>query len=130
MVVDGATVVKEFARDTVGFNAFDISALAGSVIDVDDLDWSLPGGVDTKGEFYDGGILVWHCDEGVIAAGLATNTVNADIGKRGLDVEEADLRPFRVGGDLGRSEMPLFDQPKEDLPGVTLPKPIIKPPGR
>lgn len=90
MVVDGATVVKEFARDTVGFNAFDISALAGSVIDVEDLDWSLPGGVDTKGEFYDGGMLVWHCDEGVIAAGLATNTVNADIGKRGLDVEEAD----------------------------------------
>jgi general secretion pathway protein D len=49
---------------------------------------------------------------------------------RVLDLEESDLRPFRVGGDLGGSEMPLFDQPKEDLPGVTLPKPIIKPPGR
>ena len=57
---------------------------------MEDLDWSLPGGVDTKGVFYDGGILVWHVDETVIAAGLAANTVNTNAERRGLDLEEAD----------------------------------------
>jgi len=50
---------------------------------------------------------------------------------RVLDLEESDLRPFRVGGDTGGPiEMPLPLDPREDQPGVTLPKPIIKPPGR
>ncbi|MEW5981587.1 MAG: secretin N-terminal domain-containing protein [Acidobacteriota bacterium] len=49
---------------------------------------------------------------------------------RVLDLEESDLRPFRVGGDVGGAiELPSLD-PKGDQPGVTLPKPIIKPPGR
>ena len=39
-----------FARDTTGFDAFDISALAGSITDVDDYDWSLPGGVTEEGD--------------------------------------------------------------------------------
>ena len=90
MVYNGATVVKTYPRDTTGFNAFDIAGLQGTVTDVEDLDWSLPGGVDTKGVFYDGGVLVWHIDESVIAAGLATNTVNANMNRRGIDLEEAD----------------------------------------
>ncbi len=50
---------------------------------------------------------------------------------RVLDLEESDLRPFRVGGDTGGAiELPMSLDPKEDQPGVTLPKPIIKPPGR
>lgn len=49
---------------------------------------------------------------------------------RVLDLDESDLRPFRVGRDIGGAvEMPL-DPLREDQPGVTLPKPIIKPPGR
>lgn len=50
---------------------------------------------------------------------------------RVLDLEESDLRPFRVGGDTGGAiEIPMSLDPKENQPGVTLPKPIIKPPGR
>jgi hypothetical protein len=90
MAYNGATTVKSFPRDTTGFDAFDITALQGTITDVEDLDWSLPGGVDTKGMFYDGGILVWHIDETVIAAGLATNTVNTNPERRGIDLEEAD----------------------------------------
>ncbi len=86
----GITGVSTFARDTSGFNAFDITALSGNIIDVEDFDWSLPGGVDNDGTFYDGGILVWHIDEGVIARNRATNTINADPKRRGVDVEEAD----------------------------------------
>jgi len=86
----GITGVLTFAHDTAGFNAFDITALQGNVIDVEDFDWSLPGGVDKDGTFYDGGILVWHIDEGVIARNRYTNTINADPKRRGVDVEEAD----------------------------------------
>lgn len=85
-------VVREqtFVRDTTGFNAFDLSALRGNVIDVDEFDFSLPGGVSSHGEFFDGGVLIWHIDEGVIAQGLRANGVNANPNRRGVDVEEAD----------------------------------------
>jgi hypothetical protein len=84
-------VLKTFARDTVGFDAFDQRSLGGGVVvDVDEYDWSLPGGVSTSGEFFDGGVLIWHVDESVIDAGYASNTVNADPRRRGIDLEEAD----------------------------------------
>jgi len=86
----GAIRQQVFPRDTAGFFAFDISALAGVVMDVEDFDWSLPGGVDDKGVFYDGGVLIWHVDEAVINENLASNSVNADLKRRGVDVEEAD----------------------------------------
>lgn len=96
---DGATVTKFFAgnaivqtfpRDTTGFHAFDQDSLYGVVTDVDEFDFSLPGGVSQQGEFFDGGILIWHIDETVIDANYATNTVNANSNRRGVDVEEAD----------------------------------------
>lgn len=87
---NGQTTTVTFLKDTIGFYAADISALAGVVLDVEDLDWSLPGGTDNNGTFYDGGVLIWHIDEGVIARGLATNTVNGDPNWRGVDLEEAD----------------------------------------
>ncbi|HCV42382.1 MAG TPA: hypothetical protein DGH68_02790, partial [Bacteroidetes bacterium] len=86
----GGTRLQTFPRDTVGFNAFEIDSLAGVVTDVEDLDWSLPGGVDQNGTLYDGGVLIWHIDEAVIAQGLQTNGVNADPQRRGVDLEEAD----------------------------------------
>lgn len=89
-ILRGQLVEKTFARDTAGFNATDIRAIKGVVIDVEDYDWSLPGGVDRQGTFYDGGILIWHIDENVIEANLATNTVNANPKRRGVDLEEAD----------------------------------------
>ena len=89
-VFNGVTRVQTFRRDTAGFNAFDVSGLAGVVIDVDEPDWSIPGVTDSEGEFYDGGVLIWHIDEAVIARTLETNAVNADPSRRGVDVEEAD----------------------------------------
>jgi hypothetical protein len=82
---------RSYQRDTVGFEAFNLTDIRGNIIDVDDFDWSLPGGVSaTTNEFFDGGILIWHIDETIIAQGLATNGVNANPNRRGVDVEEAD----------------------------------------
>jgi len=86
----GVTSLRHYARDTVGFSFDDISALIGTVTDVDVYDWSLPGGVDASGTFYDGGVLIWHIDESVINAGIAVNGVNADSSHRGVNLEEAD----------------------------------------
>ncbi len=89
MRYDGAVTTRTFLRDTTGFNGFDISQLNGNVVNVEDLDWSLPGGVDGT-TFYDGGVLIWHIDERVIARNVTTNSVNADPAHRGVDLEEAD----------------------------------------
>jgi hypothetical protein len=89
MRYDNTTSSRTFRRDTSGFNAFDVALLKGNVVDVEDLDWSLPGGVDDT-TFYDGGVLIWHIDERVIAANAGTNSVNADAKHRGVDLEEAD----------------------------------------
>jgi hypothetical protein len=86
----GGSRVQRFSRDTTGFNAFDIDSLAGVVTDVEDLDWSLPGGFDRDSTFFDGGVLIWHIDEAVIAQGLQANGVNANPLRRGVDLEEAD----------------------------------------
>ncbi len=86
----GETIQKYFPRDTTTYSSFNQSALFGSIVDVDEFDWSLPGGVTKDGIFYDGGILIWHIDENVIEANLASNTVNANLNRRGVDLEEAD----------------------------------------
>jgi hypothetical protein len=91
MVRGGVTTEKTFPRDTTGFNAFNQDSLFGVITDVDEFDWSLPGGVNSKThELFDGGILIWHIDENVIDANLASATVNADPSHRGVDLEEAD----------------------------------------
>lgn len=86
----GTQRVQVFPRDTTGFNAFGIDGLAGVITDVENLDWSLPGGVDQDGQFYDGGILLWHIDEAVIRRTIGTNAVNADPTRRGVSLMEAD----------------------------------------
>lgn len=86
----GTPRIQTFPRDTAGFNAFDIESLSGVITDVEDLDWSLPGGVDEDGTFYDGGILLWHIDEAVIRGSIGSNAVNADPARRGVSVLEAD----------------------------------------
>jgi hypothetical protein len=89
MTYNGAASSLTFRHDTIGFNAFDVTLLKGNITDVEDLDWSLPGGLDDS-TFYDGGALVWHIDERVIAAKISSNDVNADPARRGVDLEEAD----------------------------------------
>lgn len=87
---NGVMREQHFARDTAGFTFDDVSALTGTITDVDIPDWSLPGGVDADGTFYDGGILLWHIDESVIDGNITQNTVNADSSRRGVNLEEAD----------------------------------------
>jgi len=78
--LDGEVKSINFPKDTTGYESFDISDVSGVVIDVDEYDWSLPGS----------GILIWHIDENVINEKLASNSINNDKDRRGVDVEEAD----------------------------------------
>lgn len=77
-----------YDKDIDGFNSSDIWKLKGSITDVDELDWSVPG-LKNDTANYQGGILVWHIDENVIDAKFASNTINNDIEHKGVDVEEA-----------------------------------------
>lgn len=90
---EGQIVTQRFPKDTTGFSTSDLSALRGVVIDVEDVDWSLPGGVvivdGAKQVKVGGGFLLWHIDEDVVRGNLATNTVNADKNHRGVDLEQA-----------------------------------------
>ncbi len=82
---NGQEITKTYTKDDEHFNAFNVDSIYGTVVNVDELDWSLPGAID-----YLGGILIWHIDETVIEKNLATNTINADPNHRGVDLEEAD----------------------------------------
>lgn len=92
---NGQQFTKTYLQDDDDFNAFNVDSIYGDVIDVDELDWSLPGAVG-----YLGGILIWHIDETVIDNNLATNTINADPTHRGVDLEEAD-GPQDIGQTYG-----------------------------
>lgn len=89
VIENGVARELHFQTDTSGFSFADISAIRGSVVDVEDLDWATPGTTQQEG-FEGGGILLWHIDEAVIASTITTNTVNADPNRRGVDLEEAD----------------------------------------
>ncbi len=92
-IVNGQLVTQQFKGDTTDialFNEDNPNAIRGVVIDVEDYDWSLPGGVDTSNVIYDGGILIWHIDENIISARIGTNSINNDPQLRGVDLEEAD----------------------------------------
>ncbi len=86
----GALRQRTFTRDTADFFEGDVSWLKGVVTDVSVPDWSLPGGTDVDGTFYDGGILIWHIDESVILQGIANDAVNVNPDHRGVSVMEAD----------------------------------------
>jgi hypothetical protein len=71
LIRDGTEINFSVDRDTPDFNAFNVSAINGVVLDAAVYDWSLPGGVATDDTFYDGGILIWHVDERIIAERIA-----------------------------------------------------------
>lgn len=62
--------------------------ISGNVTDVQTFDWSLPGLIDANNG-YKGGILIWHIDENIIDANIAGNTINNNIDRKGVDLEEA-----------------------------------------
>ena len=88
---DGATFEQRVTNGEEDFNSFDVSGFDGGVvIDVDDFDWALPGGIDENENPLLGGTLIWHIDERVLAEKMASNSVNSDPELRAVDLEEAD----------------------------------------
>ena len=86
---NGNIIKKVFTKDEDFYSNTNIDSVYGVVLNVDELDWSLPGLVNDNNN-YKGGILIWHIDETIIEKNLAANSINADPLKRGVDVEEAD----------------------------------------
>lgn len=78
----------KFTKDDAGFQNGEVWKLKKNIIDIDEPDWSLPGLKNDTAD-YQGGILIWHIDENVIDANIASNTINNDINHRGVDLEEA-----------------------------------------
>jgi len=113
---DGSIVNQTFTNQDITFAnreaEFDTLLEAGVVINVSNFDWSLPGGLDIgedeeQGTGDDrelnGGMLIWHIDEAVIRANLASQSVNNDENRRGVDLEEAD-----GAQDIGRAIQSIF----------------------
>lgn len=86
---NGHIITKTFSRDESYYSNTNIDSIYGVVLDVDELDWSLPGIINANNNYH-GGILIWHIDETIIDKNLAANTINANPLRRGVDVEEAD----------------------------------------
>jgi len=77
---------------------------SGVLISVDDYDGFIPGS----------GILIWHIDEEVIAAGITTNSINNNPSLRGVDLEEAD--GAQDIGELFEGALPGFLTPVNGIP--------------
>ena len=87
---DGDIVEQRIPLGTEDFDRFNVDAFEGGVVvAADPYDRALPGVADA-GARYDGGIVIWHIDERVLRDGLASNRVNSNPDRRGVDVEEAD----------------------------------------
>jgi hypothetical protein len=115
---DGTTQTKQFSNTNQDFvnqtGEFTETLISGVVTDVSNFDWSLPGGLDTGPDetegtpddrILNGGILIWHIDEGVIQNEAQSQTVNANPQRRGVDLEEAD-----GAQDIGRAASDDFSQ--------------------
>ncbi|MEO1021702.1 MAG: T9SS type A sorting domain-containing protein [Bacteroidota bacterium] len=100
---DGTEILQTFTNSDEDFifqeADFDTLFEAGTIIEVSDYDWALPGGLDIGEDDEEGteddrelngGILIWHIDEAQIMAQLPDQRVNADPNRRGVDLEEAD----------------------------------------
>ncbi len=99
VVRNGVSSILTFPKDSSFYFSFDnVSAINGSVTDVEDFDWALIGFMFEETAYTGGGILIWHIDENIVQAGLPSNSINADIEHRGVDLEEAD-----GAQDIGRA---------------------------
>ena len=106
---EGARVRQRFTNQDTDFiyqyAGFDTLLTAGTLVNVSDFDWSLPGGLDVGPDEQEGtdddrelngGLLIWHIDEAVIERAYqdqamgGSRGVNADPYYRGVDLEEAD----------------------------------------
>ncbi len=116
---DGQIVQQQFNNDDLEFifqeTGFDTLLIPGTLVDVNNFDWSLPGGLDVGEDeeegtaddrYLNGGILIWHIDEALIDKQLSSGRVNADFYRRGIDLEEAD-----GAQDIGRDPGLLDNSP-------------------
>lgn len=80
--------------DSVYYAGVEIG-VSGVITRVDEYDNGLPGR----------GLLIWHIDENIIGQNIGSNTINADLDHKGVDLEEAsgsqDIGIFFVVGPLG-----------------------------
>ena len=115
---NGGTVTKQFTNNDEAFvnqsEGFLDALEPGVVTNVSNFDWSLPGGLDVGADeeagtaddrYLNGGMLIWHIDEGVIRRELKDQSVNTDPQRRGVDLEEAD-----GAQDIGRAANDDFSQ--------------------
>ncbi|MFT5145265.1 MAG: hypothetical protein ACI84D_003907, partial [Thalassolituus oleivorans] len=106
---NGVITEMRFENGAAGFNSSSVSDFPGGVVvSIDNYDFALPGGKDEIDTDLIGGVLIWHVDERIIAANMASNTVNADKNRRGLDLEEADSAQD-IGNPIGGFFGPSFD---------------------
>lgn len=112
---DGTTTTQSFSNTDTSFvfqlSDFSEQLLPGVVTDVSNYDFALPGGPaqvldDTDqndDRILNGGILIWHIDEGIIRQRLAENKgINDDPMEKGVKLMEADGaqdigRPTAIG---------------------------------
>lgn len=122
---DGTTVDQHFTNQDTSF-VFQLSGFAdelepGVVTNVSNFDFALPGGpVGAIDEFdedrtLNGGILVWHIDEGVIRNQLSARAgINDNPDRRGVNLQEADGaqdigRPTQIGITTNNPNGSAFD---------------------
>lgn len=116
---DGSITQKTFTNLDEAFvfqeSGFDSLLDAGTIINVSNFDWSLPGGIDIGNDEQEGtdddrqlngGMLIWHIDEAIIDQQLSSSSVNADPLLRGVDLEEGD-----GAQDIGRESILLDNSP-------------------
>ncbi len=89
-IVKNGVDTYQHLTDATAFIYYDITGISGSVVDAEDFDWAVTSWADSTNKYYGGGILIWHIDDNIIQAGLKSNTVNADIDNRGVELKEAD----------------------------------------
>jgi M6 family metalloprotease-like protein len=87
-VSNGTTYTRTFRQDETGFNSDDVDSLIGVITNVDEFDWALPGLIYDSAN-YNGGLLIWHIDNNVINANIASDQINSDPGHRGVNLMEA-----------------------------------------
>ncbi len=84
----GQTFQQTFLQDQEDFRFENLRALRGQIVASTNYDWTLPT-AEINNVRYNGGVLIWHIDEDIIAANRPQKRVNA--GRiRGVKLLEAD----------------------------------------
>ena len=103
---------EEFVGQQAGFDEL---LNPGVVINVSNYDFALPGGFDDDNNRHlNGGILIWHIDEGVINRKLGVEGINNNPDRRGVNLQEADGaqdigRRTQIGVSQNESSGSAFD---------------------